>query len=80
VSALVGVDVAVAVVGLAVLAAFTVRLWGQVKMFGRSVTTASGQLQKAQEALSGLERRTSGTPAATYTRPGSTPSEGARRG
>jgi hypothetical protein len=49
----IGLDVALAVVGLAVLAAFSVRLYRQVRGFGREVSAAGERLG---EALAGLDR------------------------
>lgn len=79
-SALVGLDVAVAVVGLAVLAGFTWRLWRQVKILGRSVSGAAGRLAEAQKALARVEQRTTARPFETYTPSGPARREGARHG
>jgi hypothetical protein len=39
------------VAGLAVLAAFTVRLWRQVRQFGHDVAAASDRLARASDEL-----------------------------
>ena len=51
-----GIDIAVAVVGLAVLAAFAVRLWRQVKELGRTVSAAAERVGAAQVALEEISR------------------------
>jgi uncharacterized membrane protein len=43
--------VGLAVIGLAVLAVLTVRLWRQVKQFGRDVSAAGAKIAAINEAL-----------------------------
>jgi hypothetical protein len=44
--------VGVAVIGLAVLAVLTVRLWRQVREFGRAVSAAGARIAQASDELS----------------------------
>ena len=48
----IGVDLALVVIGLAVLAALAVRLWGQVRQLGRDVAAAGTKIADASEELS----------------------------
>jgi hypothetical protein len=47
----IGVDIALAVIGLAVLAGCTVRLWRQVRQLGRDVGAAGARIAAASEDL-----------------------------
>lgn len=47
----VGIDIALAVIGLLVLAVLAVRLWRQVRAFGRDVSSAATRLAAASEEL-----------------------------
>jgi hypothetical protein len=49
--------VAIAVAGLAVLAALTWRLWRQVRSLGREVSAASRRLADASAALAEVQAR-----------------------
>jgi hypothetical protein len=44
--------VGIAVVGLAVLAALTIRLWRQVRQFGQAVSAAGARIAAASDELS----------------------------
>jgi hypothetical protein len=55
-AALVGVDIGLAVLGLAVLAVIAWRLWGQVKQLGRGVANAAATLEAARADLDALPR------------------------
>jgi hypothetical protein len=48
----IGIDVALAVLGLLVLAGLTVRLWRQVRQLGRDVSAAGARIADASEQLS----------------------------
>jgi len=47
----VGVDIAIAVVGLLILALLTFRLWRQVRQLGRDVSAAGSRIATASEEL-----------------------------
>lgn len=47
--------VGIAVLGLAVLAAFTVRLWRQVAQFGREVSAAGVKIAALTDELSQIQ-------------------------
>jgi hypothetical protein len=47
----IGVDVALAVAGLLVLALLTLRLWRQVRQLGRDVAAASSRIATASDEL-----------------------------
>jgi uncharacterized membrane protein (Fun14 family) len=47
----IAIDVALAVIGLLVLALLAVRLYGQVRTFGRQVTTASERLAEVSARI-----------------------------
>jgi len=55
-SALVGLDIALAVLGLLVLALLAVRLWRQVKELGRTVGNAAARVGEAQASLDAISR------------------------
>lgn len=48
------IDVALAVIGLAVLAGLTFRLWRQVRAFGRDVSAAGSRIADASDQLSSV--------------------------
>jgi hypothetical protein len=50
----VGIDVGLAVAGLAVLAGFAWRLWRQVRQLGRQVSTANDRIATVSRELSQL--------------------------
>jgi hypothetical protein len=79
VSALVGLDIGLAVVGLAVLALFAWRLWRQVKALGRTVGTAAERVEAAQAELDAISQARDGR-VLRDVHSGLPSSEGARRG
>jgi hypothetical protein len=50
----IGIDVALAVLGLLVLAGLTFRLWRQVRQLGRDVSAAGSRIAEASEQLSAV--------------------------
>jgi hypothetical protein len=50
----IGIDVALAVLGLLILAGLTFRLWRQVRQLGRDVSDAGARIAAAQANLSKL--------------------------
>ena len=57
-SALVGLDIALAVGGLAVLAVLALRLWRQVRALGRTVSAAAARFGEAQAEMDAISRET----------------------
>jgi hypothetical protein len=50
----IGIDIALAVLGLLVLAGLTFRLWRQVRALGRDVSAAGARIADASEKLSSV--------------------------
>jgi hypothetical protein len=50
----IGIDVALAVLGLFVLGGLTFRLWRQVRQLGRDVSAAGARIAEASEQLSSV--------------------------
>lgn len=75
-----GLDIGVFVVGLAVLAVVSWRLWGQVKGLGRSVNSAAGRIADAQAELDRIATKRSLPEGRDVDSKWPVPSEGARRG
>jgi hypothetical protein len=50
----IGIDIALAVLGLLVLSALTFRLWRQVRQLGRDVSAAGARIADASEQLSSV--------------------------
>ncbi|HWB67643.1 MAG TPA: hypothetical protein VG708_12535 [Mycobacteriales bacterium] len=53
----IGVDIALAVIGLAVLAGLAVRLWRQVRQLGRDVAAAGERISAASDQLNRIPPR-----------------------